>query len=158
MSLNQAVREREALRQAGKTVVLTNGCFDLLHPGHARYLQEARALGDCLMVGVNSDDSVRELKGPGRPVMPVAARAELLAALACVDFVNPFEETTAERLVRALKPEVYAKGGDYVANDLPEAKAVAEVGGRTVILPLSTVYSTTAIIQRIREGRGPQPQ
>lgn len=136
-----------------KRVVLTNGHFDLLHIGHLRYLQEAKALGDILVVGVNSDASTRRLKGPGRPILPQGERAELLAALACVDYVTVFEEDTAEELVQVLRPDVYVKGGDYAqGKPLPEAKAVAAYGGEVRILALVPDHSTSALLERIRRG------
>ena len=136
------VAARARLREAGVRVVLTNGVFDLLHVGHLRYLQAARALGDCLIVGVNDDDGVRRLKGPTRPIVPAAERAELVAGLGCVDYVTIFGEDTAAELVRALQPDVYVKGGDYAApgsttgKPLPEAEVVTAAGGEVVIIPL----------------------
>ncbi|MFN7017926.1 MAG: D-glycero-beta-D-manno-heptose 1-phosphate adenylyltransferase [Fimbriimonadales bacterium] len=139
-------------RAAGKQVVLTNGCFDLLHVGHLRYLQEARRLGDLLVVGVNSDESVRQLKGNTRPLLPENERAELLAGLECVDFVTIFEEPTAVALVNLVQPAYYAKGGDYTEQDLPESEAVRAHGGFVVILPLYPERSTSALVERIRNG------
>ncbi len=149
------VAERARLREAGVRVVLTNGVFDLLHVGHLRYLQAARALGDCLIVGVNDDASVRRLKGPTRPIVPAAERAELVAGLACVDYVAIFDEDTAAALVQALRPDVYVKGGDYGPGGaaLPEAEIVAAHGGVTTILPLEPGRSTTSIVDAIRAGR-----
>src|SRR5881628_2267392 len=128
-----AARAKE-LRAAGKKLVATNGCFDLLHVGHVRYLQAARALGDVLVVGVNSDASVQALKGLSRPVVPGVERAELLAGLRCVDYVTLFDDATPEALIEALRPAIHVKGGDYRAEELPEAAAVARAGGRVVIL------------------------
>jgi D-beta-D-heptose 7-phosphate kinase/D-beta-D-heptose 1-phosphate adenosyltransferase len=125
-SLSAIFRERRA---AGERVVFTNGCFDLLHLGHVRYLQEARALGDLLVVGLNSDDSTRALKGPNRPLVPQDERAEVLAALACVDYVTIFEEITAVALVETLRPDVYVKGGDYAAPSHAGARAAGESAG-----------------------------
>src|SRR5688500_2506340 len=132
-----------AARAAGQRVVLTNGCFDLLHVGHVRGLRAARALGDLLVVGLNSDRSVRGLKGEGRPLVPQTERAELLAALEPVDLVVIFDEPTAERLAELVRPAVYAKGGDYAADGaafdarrLPEAHVVTAHGGETVLVPL----------------------
>ena len=149
-------------RAAGKAIVLTNGCFDLLHVGHVRCLRDARALGDALVVGVNSDASVRRLKGAGRPLIDEAERAEVLAALADVDYVTIFDEPTAEALAALVKPAVYAKGADYAVSGgevdpqrLPEARVVAEHGGRTVLIPLVPGRSTTGLVQRIREGATP---
>jgi rfaE bifunctional protein nucleotidyltransferase chain/domain len=149
VSLEEAVEIREKLRAESKTIVLTNGHFDILHVGHVDCLQRAKALGDVLIVGLNSDVSTRLLKGEKRPIVLQEERAQLLVALECVDYVIIFEETTAERLLAALKPEVYAKGGDWAIEDLPEAKAVAEYGGRVEILPQMTSRSTTDIIETI---------
>jgi rfaE bifunctional protein nucleotidyltransferase chain/domain len=153
-------------RAAGATIVLTNGIFDLMHIGHLRYLHAARALGDALVVGVNADVSARRLKGPARPIVPEDERAEMLAGLACVDYVTIFSEDTAVDLVRALRPEVYVKGGDYTvssgsgtgsapdapAKPLPEAAVVQAYGGRVVLMPYIPGHSTTELISRIVEG------
>ena len=152
------VIEREQLvaicrdRQArGERIVATNGCFDLLHVGHVRYLQAARTLGDCLVVGLNSDNSVRRLKGLGRPLLPGEERAELLAALSCVDYVVLFEDDTAADLVGALRPDVYVKGGDYAPGNkpLPEAEVVASYGGQVVLVPMTPGRATSTIITDI---------
>jgi len=135
----------ERHRAAGRTVVFTNGCFDLLHVGHLRYLRAARALGDVLIVGVNTDAGVRRLKGPERPLVPEEERAELLAGLECVDHVTLFPEPTPEETIRALRPAIHAKGGDYTAEALPEAALVRSLGGRVVILPLVPGRSTTLL-------------
>jgi len=137
------------LRQGGKRLVLTNGCFDLLHVGHVRYLKEAKSLGDLLIVGLNSDDSVRRLKGEGRPLMPLEERAEILAALEVVDYVVIFEEDTAEKLVSALRPDLYVKGGTYTLQNLPEASAVTRYGGEVRILSLTPGLSTSELADRI---------
>ena len=130
---------------------MTNGCFDLLHAGHVRYLQQARALGDALAIGLNSDSSVRELKGPGRPVNSQDDRAEVLAALGCVDFVSIFEGKRATGFLRAVRPHLYAKGGDYTPDSLdPEERAALAQGGAEVrILPLVPGRSTSAVLERI---------
>lgn len=134
----------------GRKLVFTNGVFDILHVGHVRYLQEARSLGDLLIVGVNSDDSVRRLgKGPNRPINSLADRCEVLSALRWVDAVIAFDEDTPERLIRALKPEIHVKGGDYRIADLPEAAVVAEYGGEVRILPLVPGRSTSATLERL---------
>lgn len=152
--------ERARLRAAGARVVLTNGVFDLLHVGHARYLQAARALGDRLIVAVNDDAGVRRLKGPTRPIVPAAERAELVAALACVDYVIIFPEETATALVEALRPDIYVKGGDYAApgagggKPLPEAPAVLAGGGEVVIIPLVPEASSTDLIARVLARHG----
>lgn len=138
------------LKAAGKTVVFTNGCFDILHAGHVRYLTAARNLGDCLIVGLNSDHSVCRLKGPGRPVNPAADRAEVLSALSAVDIVTIFEEQTAEELVRQIRPELYVKGGDYKEEQLPEARIVAQYGGKTVLIPEVQGRSSSNIINKIK--------
>jgi D-glycero-beta-D-manno-heptose 1-phosphate adenylyltransferase len=156
----------EAARAAGKRIVLTNGCFDLIHIGHIRSLKAARSLGDLLVVGVNSDASVRQLKGPDRPLVPDAERAEVMAALEPVDFVTIFAEPTAERLVSLVRPDCYVKGADYsTAGDgadttiderrLPETSAVRAGGGRVVLLPLAPGRSTTELVRRIRAGVDP---
>ena len=149
VSLEEAVEIRDRLRAESKTIVLTNGHFDILHVGHVDCLRRAKALGDVLIVGLNSDASTRLLKGEKRPIVLQEERAQLLAALQCVDYVIIFEERTAERLLAALKPEVYAKGGDWAIEDLPEAKAVAAYGGRVEILPQMPSRSTTDIIETI---------
>lgn len=145
--------EVERAQREGKTVVFTNGCFDILHIGHVRYLQDARALGDILVVGVNSDDSVRRLKGPDRPVVPEFERVEILSALECVDYVTLFTEDTPIELILALKPDIHVKGGDYRPEDLPEAEAVRKVGGRIEIVPYTSTEtqgrSTTNLIGKI---------
>ncbi|MGH9174710.1 MAG: adenylyltransferase/cytidyltransferase family protein [Vicinamibacterales bacterium] len=156
--IEELKRLGEDLRKQGHRIVFTNGHFDLLHVGHLRYLQAARALGDLLVVGVNDDAVTRARKGPGRPILPEGERSELLAGLACVDYVTIFHEPTAEVAVRLLRPAVYVKGGDYGPGgaDLPEARVVAEYGGETVILPLVPGRSTSAIVAAIRAGETPQ--
>ncbi|MCW4385597.1 PfkB family carbohydrate kinase [Salinibacterium sp. SYSU T00001] len=139
---------REA-RQTGGTVVATGGCFDLLHAGHAHALSAARALGDCLIVCLNSDDSVRRLKGPTRPIMSEADRVDLLLALECVDAVIVFDEDTPEAVLRQIEPELWVKGGDYVAADLPEAAVLAEWGGRAVTVPFHPGRSSSALADAI---------
>jgi len=139
-----------AHRAAGRRIVFTNGCFDLLHVGHVRYLQQARALGDLLVVGVNTDASVRRLKGASRPLVPEAERAELLAALECVDHVVPFAEETPEALIAEVRPDLHVKGGDYRAEELPETRLVRALGGEVVILPFTPDRSTTGLMQSIR--------
>lgn len=136
-------------KAAGKTIVFTNGCFDIIHAGHVRYLTGARALGDCLIVGLNSDESVRSLKGPSRPVNGQADRAEVLAGLKAVDYVVVFHEKTAETLVTEIKPDIYAKGGDYKVAELPEAKVVEACGGRIVLIPEVKGRSSSNIIKKI---------
>jgi rfaE bifunctional protein nucleotidyltransferase chain/domain len=140
---------REAWRRDGRRVVWTNGCFDLLHVGHVRSLEAAAALGDVLVVGVNGDESVRELKGPGRPIVPAAERAELVAALASVDHVVLFDERTPEAALDRLRPEVHAKGADYAEKPIPERAVVEAYGGRVELLPLVPGVSSTALAERL---------
>jgi rfaE bifunctional protein nucleotidyltransferase chain/domain len=143
-------RYANELRQAGKRIVFTNGVFDILHVGHVRYLEEARALGDVLLLGVNSDDSVRRLKGPTRPVNLEAERAEVLTALRCVDAACIFTEDTPEELIRLVRPHIHVKGGDYKTPDaLPETPLVRSLGGEVVILSLIPDRSTTRTIQKM---------
>ena len=136
------------------TVVFTNGVFDLLHVGHVRYLEYARGLGAMLVVGVNSDASVRELdKGPGRPIVPAAERAEVVAALACVDYVCVFDEPLPEATIRSVRPDVHVKSDQYTLGQLPEAGVVEEVGGRVVLAPHVGSLSTSDLVRRIRQTR-----
>ena len=136
----------DRVRAAGGTVVATGGCFDVLHAGHVSLLRAARALGDCLVVCLNSDDSVRRLKGPARPLTPEADRVRVLEALECVDAVVVFDEDTPERVLQEVRPDVWAKGGDYALSDLPEAEVVSRWGGETVVLPYLAGRSTTGLI------------
>lgn len=138
-----------AQQPAEVRLVLTNGCFDLLHIGHVRYLQQARALGDKLVVGLNSDASVQKLKGPKRPINQQMDRAELLAALACVDYVTIFEQQTADELIKALNPNIYAKAGDYSLESLPERQTLLELGIKAVFLPFVPGYSTTNTVKKM---------
>jgi D-beta-D-heptose 7-phosphate kinase/D-beta-D-heptose 1-phosphate adenosyltransferase len=140
------------VREAGGTVVATGGCFDLLHAGHVRALQAARALGDCLIVCLNSDESVRRLKGPDRPLVGEHDRAAVLEALACVDAVAVFAEDDPREILRDLRPHVWAKGGDYAVADLPEAATLAEWGGLAVVVPYVAGRSTTKLIEVARAG------
>ena len=150
----EAGRWAEAQRRLGKRIVLANGCFDLLHVGHARYLAAARALGDVLVVALNSDASVRRLKGAGRPLMTAGERAELLAAFAAVDAVVVFEEDTADALVGLIRPDVQAKGTDYTETTVPEREAVRAAGGRVAIAGDPKDHSTRDLIQIIVERFG----
>ena len=136
-------------RAAGERIALTNGTFDLLHVGHLRSLEQARALGDLLVVGVNSDASVRGYKARNRPIVPQAERAELIAGLACVDFVVIFDEPTAERLVAAVRPDVYVKGADYATKPLPERPIVEAYGGQIVLVDLEAGHSTTELVAEV---------
>lgn len=138
------------LRREGKTVVFTNGVFDVLHPGHVRYLQAARAEGDALIVAVNSDRSVRGNKGPGRPVTPERERAEVLAALACVDAVTVFDDPTPATIIAAVQPDVLVKGADWAADAIVGRDVVEAGGGRVVRVTIEPGWSTTAILERIR--------
>lgn len=139
----------QQLKEQGKTVVFTNGCFDILHAGHVRYLTAARELGDCLIVGLNSDQSVKCLKGPTRPINQEQDRAEVLAGLYAVDYIVMFSEETAEKLVSELQPDIYVKGGDYSIEHLPEAAVAASYGGKTVLIPEVAGKSSSRIIAKI---------
>jgi rfaE bifunctional protein nucleotidyltransferase chain/domain len=145
-----AVAFVEHLRHEGRTLVFTNGVFDLLHPGHVRYLQDARKEGDALIVGVNSDRSVRAIKGPERPLTPEAERAEILAALACVDAVVIFDEDDPQQIIERLQPDVLVKGADWPEDRIIGRQTVQARGGRVVRIPLAEGYSTSAIIKRIQ--------
>lgn len=136
----------------GKTIVTTNGCFDVLHVGHLRLLRAAKGAGDILVVAVNDDDSVARLKGPGRPLVGLADRAELLAALDPVDYVVPFAEDTPEALLEVIRPDVHVKGGDYREEDLPEAEVVRAHGGRIEIVPFASGRSTSGLLDRLGEA------
>lgn len=149
MSLEEMRVLRQQFASQGKKVVFTNGCFDLLHVGHVRYLKEARQQGDLLILGLNDDESTRYIKGPGRPLMVQEDRAEILAALEYVDYVVIFSERTAERLVGGLKPDVYVKGGNYKVEDLPEAKVVAGYGGQVYLTSVTSGRSTTNLIAAV---------
>ncbi|MGX1162639.1 rfaE bifunctional protein kinase chain/domain/rfaE bifunctional protein nucleotidyltransferase chain/domain [Arthrobacter sp. SLBN-100] len=157
LGADELERQLELHRSEGQRIVLTNGCFDVLHSGHTRYLNQAKQLGDVLVVALNSDDSVRKLKGAGRPINSMADRAAVVAALSCVDYVTVFDTPTAAPLIRQLRPEVYAKGGDYTPEMLAETPAVEEYGGRVAILDYVAERSTTAVVKRIREGEGAVP-
>jgi D-glycero-beta-D-manno-heptose 1-phosphate adenylyltransferase len=158
LGLEALLTLRARWRARGKTVAWTNGCFDLLHAGHARSLQAAAALGDVLVVGVNSDASVRRLKGPSRPVVPEAERAGLVAALGCVDAALIFGEDTPERVLALLRPDVHCKGADYappLGQPIPERALVEGYGGKVEFLPLEPGLSTTSLIDRLRADGGP---
>jgi D-beta-D-heptose 7-phosphate kinase/D-beta-D-heptose 1-phosphate adenosyltransferase len=143
-------QERERLRSQGKRVVFTNGCFDLLHPGHVRYLAQARALGDALIVAINSDHSVRELKGKGRPILNEQERAEVLSALESVDFVVVFDEQTPQQLIAAILPDILVKGGDWTIDKIVGREEVEAAGGQVYSLPYVEQQSTSEIIARIQ--------
>ncbi|MGB8507344.1 MAG: D-glycero-beta-D-manno-heptose 1-phosphate adenylyltransferase [Pyrinomonadaceae bacterium] len=148
----ELLRVRAGLRAAGRRLVFTNGCFDILHVGHVRYLQSARALGDALLVAINSDCSVRALKGAGRPVMNESERAEMLAALASVDFVTVFEEDSPRRLIAEVLPDILVKGGDYRLDEIHGREEVEAAGGRVLALPFVEGASTTSIIERLKKS------
>ena len=143
----------DVLRRGGQRIVFTNGCFDLLHAGHVRYLARARSFGDCLVLGLNTDASVRRLKGPSRPINREEDRAEVVGALRSVDYVVLFGEETAETLIAEVRPAVYVKGGDYTLETLPEAKIVQSYGGRVEFVDMVEGRSTTKVIERIRQER-----
>jgi rfaE bifunctional protein nucleotidyltransferase chain/domain len=147
--LAEAGKEIERLKAIGKKIVFTNGCFDILHIGHARYLHEARSLGDHLIVAVNSDRSVRAIKGPGRPVMNQNERVEMLAALGCVDSVVIFNEDTPFKVIEFLMPDILVKGGDWKPEDIAGSDAVIAAGGVVRIIPFVEGCSTTGIIKKI---------
>ena len=154
---NQLGLLAESLRQRGEKLVLTNGCFDLLHLGHVRYLEAARSLGDALVVAINGDDSVRALKGEGRPLNRERERAEVVAALECVDHVVIFSEVRVTRLLEQVRPAIYVKGGDYTADTLdPEERAALEKTGAQIrILPFEPGYSTSGLIERLKKLSSP---
>jgi len=153
LSIETAIHRVAELKRQGKRVVFTNGCFDLLHPGHTRYLAEARKLGDALVVAVNSDASVRALKGAGRPVQPEAERAEILAALRDVDYVTIFDDLTPRDLIRRMLPQVLVKGADWGPTEIVGREEVEAAGGRVVSIPVVRGFSTTALIgQAARAG------
>ena len=150
LSREQAVELVASLRASGKTVVFTNGVFDLLHPGHVRYLEVARSLGDALILGLNADASVRRNKGPSRPITPERERAEVLVALKAVDAVVIFDEDTPADIVRALQPDILVKGADWPADQIVGRDTVEARGGRVVLVPVEQGYSTTSIAERVR--------
>jgi D-beta-D-heptose 7-phosphate kinase/D-beta-D-heptose 1-phosphate adenosyltransferase len=152
LSQRDAVALIDSHRRHGASVVFTNGVFDLLHPGHVRYLQQARALGDVLIVGLNSDASVRRNKGPDRPVNSQAERAEVLAALECVDGVVMFDEDTPAKIIRACEPDILVKGADWAADEIVGRDTVEARGGRVVRIAVEPGYSTSSLLERIRTG------
>jgi D-beta-D-heptose 7-phosphate kinase/D-beta-D-heptose 1-phosphate adenosyltransferase len=151
-SLSRLIERVETYREQGRSVVFTNGCFDILHLGHIAYLNRAKALGDVLVVGVNSDESVQRLKGASRPINPLQDRLAVLAALSSIDHLVEFDADTPAHLIRAIRPDVFVKGGDYTRETLPEAPLVEELGAALCILPFVEDRSTTGIIARIRSG------
>ena len=150
LSRRDAAELAQRLRDAGRKVVFTNGVFDLIHPGHARYLREARSLGDALIVGVNADESVRRNKGESRPVTREEERAELIAALACVDAVTVFGEDTPAEVIRAIQPDVLVKGADWAADQIVGRDTVEARGGKVVRIAVEEGYSTSALLNKIR--------
>jgi D-beta-D-heptose 7-phosphate kinase/D-beta-D-heptose 1-phosphate adenosyltransferase len=153
LSQDELLGVRQSLRAAGKTLVFTNGVFDLLHVGHVRYLAEARALGDALVVAVNSDRTVRELKGDGRPITNESERAEILAALRTVDYVTIFDDVSPRTLIAKLLPDVLVKGGDYGLDEIHGREEVEAAGGRVVSLPFVAGASTSSIIERMKKSK-----
>lgn len=147
---NSLKEKVDSLRLSGKLVIFTNGCFDLLHVGHVRYLQEARKQGDCLVVAVNSDRSVEQIKGPGRPIIPDNQRAEVLAALGCVDWVTIFDEPDPLVLIKLLKPDVLVKGSDWPEEKIIGAQEVKKAGGKVLRIPLEVEASTSDILEKVR--------
>ncbi|MFQ5344464.1 MAG: D-glycero-beta-D-manno-heptose 1-phosphate adenylyltransferase [Mariprofundus sp.] len=149
-ALQQAREQVEQWKKQGKRIVFTNGCFDLLHPGHIDYLDRAAKLGDVLVVGLNDDDSIRRLKGKFRPINPLQDRATMLAALRAVDLVIPFPEDTPLNLITALMPDILVKGGDYQPDDIVGATEVRNGGGKVIVMPFMDGHSSTSLIQRIQ--------
>ncbi len=149
----EALKDKvQGLKRVGKTIVFTNGCFDFLHVGHVRYLKAAKAQGDVLVVGLNSDGSVRQIKGPRRPVVPEHERAEIVASLACVDFVTLFDEPDPAMLIRLLMPDVLVKGADWAMDAIVGRDIVESAGGRVVRIPLTEGVSTSGMIEKIIAG------
>jgi D-beta-D-heptose 7-phosphate kinase/D-beta-D-heptose 1-phosphate adenosyltransferase len=157
LSWDEAIALVRAARNTGRTVVFTNGVFDLLHPGHVRYLQKARALGDLLIVGLNADASVRRNKGEGRPINPEDERAELLAGLSAVDAVVLFDDDTPAEIIRALQPDVLVKGADWPADQIVGRDTVEARGGRVVRVTVEQGFSTSALVEKIRAGGAFKP-
>lgn len=151
IELSKLKTQLASLRSQGKNIVFTNGCFDLLHVGHVRYLAAARALGDVLVVGLNDDESMKlQKKGPGRPLIPQTERAEILAALSCVDYVTLFSEASVDSLIHAVEPEILAKGGDWPKNEIVGREFIESRGGRVISVPLEKGYSTSSLIEKIK--------
>jgi D-beta-D-heptose 7-phosphate kinase/D-beta-D-heptose 1-phosphate adenosyltransferase len=154
-SIEQAILRFARDKRNGRQVVFTNGCFDLLHPGHIELLEQGRRLGDILIVGINSDPSVRQLKGKGRPVIPAQERAEILASLECVDAVIIFDEPTPRETIARLVPDILVKGSDWPGDQIVGREEVEGAGGRVVSVPLVAEYSTTAMVQKIQQQSEP---
>ncbi|HEY1924310.1 MAG TPA: D-glycero-beta-D-manno-heptose 1-phosphate adenylyltransferase [Candidatus Acidoferrum sp.] len=155
LTLDEAILRFGREKRNGRAVVFTNGCFDVLHPGHVRTLERARGLGDVLIVGINSDASVRQLKGDGRPLIPQDERAEILAAFECVDAVVIFDELTPREIISALLPDILVKGGDWAGDKIIGREEVEAAGGRVESIAVVPGYSTTEILRKIREGAAP---
>jgi D-beta-D-heptose 7-phosphate kinase/D-beta-D-heptose 1-phosphate adenosyltransferase len=153
VSIDELRVERASLRGLGKRLVFTNGCFDILHVGHIRYLESARELGDALVVAINSDRSVRELKGAGRPIMNEQERAEMLTALCAVDYVTVFDDISPRTLIAEVLPDILVKGGDYQPEEIHGREEVEAAGGRVMALPFVEGASTSSIIERIKAGK-----
>ncbi|MFP4372109.1 MAG: D-glycero-beta-D-manno-heptose 1-phosphate adenylyltransferase [Halanaerobium sp.] len=153
MELEALKNEIKEKKEAGELVVFTNGCFDILHVGHIRYLKKAASLGDKLVLAVNSDSSVKKLKGGGRPFVPEAERLEMLAALEMIDYLILFSEIDARALLEEIRPQLYVKGGDYRIEDLPEAETVYNYGGKIILISEVKGKSTTNIIKKIRQSK-----
>jgi len=154
VSTGELIEIRRQAGREGRRVIFTNGCFDLIHRGHVEYLGQAKAMGDILVVGLNSDRSVRRLKGQGRPLTPQDDRAQVLAALEMVDYVCLFDEQTPARLISAVLPDVLVKGGDYRPDEIVGRETVEEAGGRVVVVPLTEGFSTKGLIEKIRQRYG----
>ena len=154
VSIDQLGNRIELLRSRNKDtkIITTNGCFDILHIGHIRSLQKAKSLGDILIVGLNSDFSVKKLKGNDRPINNEKNRAEILASLSCIDFVSVFNEDTAEKFIEIVKPDIYVKGGEYDLDILPEAKVVKKYGGQIFLVPMIPDISTTKLLEKIKKS------
>ncbi|RMG92131.1 MAG: D-glycero-beta-D-manno-heptose 1-phosphate adenylyltransferase [Zetaproteobacteria bacterium] len=150
LTREEAAERVKSWREQGLSIVFTNGCFDLLHPGHVEYLEKASKLGDRLVIGINDDASIRRIKGPTRPINPLCDRARMLAALRCVDLVVPFTEDTPLELIRVLMPDVLVKGGDYRPEEIVGSELVRRHGGQVIVMPFLRGYSSTALIERIR--------
>ncbi len=152
IEINELFKIVKESKKEGKQIVFTNGCFDILHVGHIRLLKKAKEVGDLLIIGLNSDSSVKSLKGAARPIIPERERAELLAAIKYIDYITIFTESTASRVLSILKPDIYVKGGNYSAANLPEWSVVKKFGGKINIIPLEGSRSTSAIINKIKDS------
>jgi glycerol-3-phosphate cytidylyltransferase len=152
MELNDILNQVEKLKKEGKKIITTNGCFDILHRGHAYYLQEAKKLGDVLIVGINSDQSVRSLKGDSRPLNKAIDRAYVLSQLKSVDFVFIFEETLPNEFLKKIAPHIHVKGGDYQVETLPEYRILQSMGSKVVTIPFVDGYSTTSTLEKVKKG------